>query len=116
MTFIQEQLAGRPVAECHFVSADAGMRDAAVHAGMLADRFGPVGNHEHKWRKEHLPIDILGVTPETPPIPYDRSNNIQIVSLPDAPAGDYKITVRADNTPTLVPQEFALGVLSNLWY
>ena len=39
------------MAECHFVSADAGMRDAAVHAGMLADRFGPVGNHEHKWRK-----------------------------------------------------------------
>lgn len=54
-----------------------------------------VGNHEHKWEKEH---DLPSAGGETP-IPYDRINNVQVVSVNQVPAGTYRITVHADNTP-----------------
>ncbi len=69
-----------------------------------------VGNHLHKWGKDRLPIAM-----DPAPIPYDRTNNVQGVSIENAPAGTYRITVRADNTP--IPGEaqgFALCVRGDL--
>jgi serine protease AprX len=77
----------------------------------LQSEIQVVGNHEHKWKKDH---DLPSAGDEKP-VPYDRTNNVQVVSLDRVPAGTYRITVRADNTP--IPGEaqgYALCARGNL--
>jgi hypothetical protein len=53
-----------------------------------------VGNHEHSYARDPLFQD-LGL----PGVPFDRKNSVQVVNLTTAAAGEYTITVLADNTP-----------------
>ncbi|MFL6232378.1 MAG: S8 family serine peptidase, partial [Thermoanaerobaculia bacterium] len=69
-----------------------------------------IGNHEHTYKQDPLFQD-MGL----PGVPFDRKNNVQVVSLKSAAAGEYTINVLADNTPD--PNHFqgyALVVLGRL--
>ncbi len=53
-----------------------------------------IGNHEHTYKQDPL-FQSMGL----PGVPFDRKNNVQVVNLTNAAAGEYTINVLADNTP-----------------
>jgi len=69
-----------------------------------------VGNHEHLYMKDSL-FQEAGL----PGIPFDRNNNVQVVNLKNAAAGQYTVNVLAQNTADPAHyQGYALCVTGSL--